>query len=99
MNELSQTLTFVEDPGHGWLKVPMAEIETLGIASDISQCSFVNGRFVYLEEDMDAGTYLNARQAQGYPDAAITNQYVNHFDRGQQRYQPSTTSSDLSVFP
>ncbi len=53
---------FFSDPTHGWLKVPIAEIEILAIASDISECSYISadGKFAYLEEDQDAQIFLNA---------------------------------------
>ena len=55
--------TFYEDPGHGWLEVPTPELRELGIAHKISTCSYVypNGRFVYLEEDCDLTTFLEAK--------------------------------------
>ncbi|MCA9872109.1 MAG: hypothetical protein KC441_00580 [Anaerolineales bacterium] len=86
--ELSEQLTFISDPGHGWLKVPLGELTTLGIQSEITTYSFVDGRFVYLEEDQDAGTYLVARRAQGYPDPQFDEQYVEYFDRSQRCYSP-----------
>jgi hypothetical protein len=54
--------TFYTDPGHGWLKVSMGDLKSLGIENAISGCSYVsrNGRFAYLEEDMDAGTFMRA---------------------------------------
>ena len=32
--------TFYEDPGHGWLKVPMTELVDLGVAGTISSYSY-----------------------------------------------------------
>ena len=32
--------TFYEDPGHGWLAVPMEQLVKLGIADKISSCSY-----------------------------------------------------------
>jgi len=56
---------FYSDPGHGWLKVPRTEIEKLGIAHQVSTCSFKNGNFVYLEEDCDAPLFIKAQEAKG----------------------------------
>lgn len=52
--------TFYEDPGHGWLEVPKAHIKALGIAGDISSCSYESddGKMVYLEEDCDMSIFL-----------------------------------------
>lgn len=88
MSELSAELTFIIDPGHGWLKVPIGELAALGIAGQITMYSFVDGRFVYLEEDLDAGTYLNARREQGHPEPVLVDEYVRYFDRDRRRYEP-----------
>ncbi len=68
---------FIEDPGHGWLEVPRAEIEALGIADKISTCSYesTNG-MVYLEEDCDMGVFCRAK---GWtPETAHHNWTVKH---------------------
>lgn len=77
---LSNTLTFITDPGHGWLKVPLAELDALGIHDQITPYSYKNGRFAYLEEDCDMGLYLDARQAQGFPPPVFMERYVHHFE-------------------
>jgi hypothetical protein len=53
--------TFYEDPGHGWLEVPMAELEELGIAGLITSCSYMDGDKAYLEEDCDLSTFMAAK--------------------------------------
>ncbi|MBP6472789.1 MAG: hypothetical protein KA773_20240 [Chloroflexi bacterium] len=90
--ELSEQLTFISAPGHGWLEVPIGELTALGIENQITSSSFLNGCFVYLEEDQDAGTYLQARRAQGHPDPQFDEQYVNYFDRSQRCYSPPEAS-------
>lgn len=52
--------TFYEDAGHGWLKVRLSELEALRIDVYISRYSYVKGGYVYLEEDMDMGTFIKA---------------------------------------
>ena len=52
------TYTFISDSGHGWLKVPLDELKHLGIADKISPYSYANGDS---EEDLDAGTFINAK--------------------------------------
>lgn len=56
---------FHSDQGHGWLAVKRSEVEELGIASKISGFSYAKGKTVYLEEDIDAGLFLNAMKAAG----------------------------------
>ena len=57
-------LTFFEDPGHGWLEVPMDLIRALGIASQISGYSYRKGHAAYLEEDCDAAVFIEAFRKQ-----------------------------------
>lgn len=56
-------LKFYEDPGHGWLEVPVAELKQLGILGEITPFSYVSrdGKLAYLEEDCDLSTYARAR--------------------------------------
>ena len=51
---------FHSDAGHGWLQVSYQDLIVLDLLSVISGCSYRNGDKVYLEEDMDAGSYINA---------------------------------------
>ena len=52
--------TFVTDPGHGWVSVPLEDIKRLGITDNISAYSYMTDKRVYLEEDCDAGLFLDA---------------------------------------
>ena len=54
-----RTLTFHSDPGHAWLEVPLAELKSLGVAGEISSYSYINGETAYLEEDCDAGIFID----------------------------------------
>jgi hypothetical protein len=51
---------FHSDAGHGWLEVELADLAKLGISHAISHYSYRHGDKAYLEEDMDATTYVNA---------------------------------------
>lgn len=55
----------VSDASHAWLKVPMAELERLGIAENISDCSYMRNGMAYLEEDADMGVFMAAKQDLG----------------------------------
>jgi len=50
----------IDDPGHGWLEVPLKEV--LDSGADISYFSYFNGgnNMVYLEEDLDMFNFLKA---------------------------------------
>ena len=61
------TLTFISDPGHGWLEVPMQMVRDLGIAHKISGYSYVDKSkaMAYLEEDCDADVFMRAAAIAG----------------------------------
>lgn len=61
----NRTINYYSDPGHGWIKVSLKEIARLGIANRISGYSYVNKGFAFLEEDCDAGVYINCLKAVG----------------------------------
>ena len=63
---MKRTLTFYEDPGHGWLEVEMNELKVLGIADHISPYSYSHNGLAYLEEDVDYGTFMKAAKAAGW---------------------------------
>lgn len=60
------TLTYYNDPGHGWLSVQRAWLHELGIADKISTYSYQRGNTVCLEEDCDASTFNAAARAAGW---------------------------------
>ena len=47
---------FFSDPSHGWLRVPLREVKGSGIY--ISSYSYMDGEYAYLEEDLDATTFI-----------------------------------------
>ena len=56
---------FHSDPGHGWLAVKRKELIKLDIIDSISEYSYQKGDTVYLEEDCDAGLFLQAKSDRG----------------------------------
>jgi hypothetical protein len=56
-----KTFHRVIDPGHSWLKVPVEELERLGIADQITSHSYLLNGVAYLEEDVDMPLFMNAR--------------------------------------
>ncbi len=64
---------FIEDPGHGWLEVPLRELVELGISQDISAFSYMSRAggqasetMVYLEEDCDAPRFDQAKGSKNW---------------------------------
>ena len=55
-----KTYNFFTDPGHGWLEVPMTDIQIFGLEGKISGYSYIsrNGKTAYLEEDCDYSLFL-----------------------------------------
>ena len=56
---------YTQDPAHGWVRVLRSELKRLGIEKDITCYSYENGKYVYLEEDCDASTFIKAKEAKG----------------------------------
>lgn len=50
---------FFIDPGHAWLEVPIQLLLSTGCAPLISEFSYMRNGYVYLEEDLDASTFLS----------------------------------------
>lgn len=63
---MQKNLKFHNDPRHGWLEVPLTDLDTLRIKGEISACSYQDQDNAYLEEDLDAGVYLRAARAAGW---------------------------------
>ena len=55
--------TFYEDSGHGWLEVPTSLCRELGLQGKITGYSYCKGLNLYLEEDSDASTFIDALMA------------------------------------
>ena len=62
---MTQTYTYHQDPGHGWIEVSGAELGRLGLVNKISHYSYVKGSTVFLEEDCDASLWVQAKKAAG----------------------------------
>lgn len=63
LTQSSNVYEFHSDPGHGWLAVPIAELQALGIADKITRYSYrsPDGLVAYLEEDCDLSTFARAK--------------------------------------
>jgi len=82
---------FHSDDSHGWLAVKRSELDALGIADKVSSFSYVLGKTVYLEEDVDAPLFVNAVKAATGKDVEVKN--AKHWKRSNIRgFQPYKAS-------
>ena len=58
-------LNFYQDPGHGWLAVPLPLLEQLGILDKVSGYSYMRGTMAHLEEDCDYSLFAAAMREAG----------------------------------
>jgi hypothetical protein len=77
-------MTFISDPGHGWLRINLEDFLKLNVATEVSIYSFITpsyntNRYVYLEEDCDACIAINELKRRGIS-YEITDMYVDEFD-------------------
>lgn len=69
---------FHSDAGHGWLAVKRDLLYKLKIEHKITRFSYQKGSTVYLEEDMDMTTFINAfTTANGYKPVIMDQPSVN----------------------
>jgi hypothetical protein len=54
---------YIQDAGHGWVKVPVSLLIELDIADKVSHYSYYRAGFGYLEEDCDLCLFFNAFHA------------------------------------
>jgi len=58
-------ITVYSDPGHAWGKVSLSKLAQLDLIDRISSCSFLRGKFAYLEEDCDLSLFILAMRDRG----------------------------------
>jgi hypothetical protein len=75
---MSMVYTFHTDPGHGWLEVPTSQLVDLGIEHNISTYSYVQNETAYLEEDCDAGVFVDAYKKKHGSQPEYAEKYSEH---------------------
>lgn len=93
--QTTRRLTYYTDPGHGWLAVDRADLDALDIAHKITPYSYERGDRVYLEEDLDAMTYLEAARAAGWRVTTRESYSDKTTIRHMNRYQRRVTAATL----
>ena len=61
-----RTLKFISDPGHGWLSVSLKDLKALDLIDKITSYSYITTTRAYLEEDVDASTFLKKAKGDGW---------------------------------
>jgi hypothetical protein len=82
-------LTFFNDPGHGWLRAPKKLLKQYGVADKISEYSYADAEYAYLEEDCDAPRLLDAIEASGLTVKLIDRYSTHCFVRRLGGYNPN----------
>ena len=62
---MMRSFQYFTDSEHGWIKVPVKLLKSLGIEGKISMYSYRRGEYAYLEEDCDASLFLDSMKADG----------------------------------
>ena len=81
-NLYNMKFDFFEDPGHGWLKVPLELLDILGIRHLISPYSYQKGEYAYLEEDCDMSVFFKAYR---FENDGKDPEIVDHYTDGRAR--------------
>lgn len=55
-----KTYIYHQDPGHGWLEVPLEDLIEYGVRNQISSYSYRDGSTAFLEQDRDMILFVNA---------------------------------------
>lgn len=67
--------TFHSDAGHAWLEVSRDDVIKAGVYKDITAYSYKDNENFYLEEDLDAFTYLS--KVYGKDNIAEMREHIN----------------------
>lgn len=87
---------YYTDPGHGWLRVRTVQLIELGIVDDISLYSYFSedGRYSYLEEDLDMSTFVNAL---GIEWGELEYTYLHRTVRNNPPYDPQWVNTNREL--
>ena len=81
------------DAAHGWIEVKYSELVRLGIDHAISDCSFIHGDTVYIEQDSDWSKWDKAKKQRGESYKVIERYQENSYVRNYRRYTPLRRSA------
>jgi hypothetical protein len=70
-------ITYISDPSNSYLKIDVRTVENLGFINSISEHSFFNNRYVWLECDNDSQLYFDALDERGLAEPTIYMETLN----------------------
>ncbi len=68
---MDNQIVYISDPSHSYLRVPVRKVENLGFMDKISEYSFFNNHYVWLECDCDAQLFFDALDERGIQEPTI----------------------------
>ncbi len=71
-------VTYMSDQSHSDLKVPVRWAENLNFVNEISEYSFFNDEYIWLEEDVDMALFFNALDERALPEPMIFSETLDH---------------------
>lgn len=80
MNDLNKTYNFIQDFSHGWVEAPLKDVRQSGVSKDITAYSYKDNKFAYLEEDLDAQSFLQAMRLKGYT-ITLNNKHIEDIEQ------------------
>jgi hypothetical protein len=83
---MDNQIVYISDPSHSYLRVPVRKVENLGFMNEISEYSFFNNHYVWLEMDCDAQLFFDALDERGLPEPTIYMKSIN--SQGRFRLYP-----------
>jgi len=86
-------VTYVSDPSHSYLKVPVRLAENLNFTDKISEYSFFNEEYIWLEEDVDMALFFNALDERSLPEPLIFSETLE--ERASFRLYPRFSAKNL----
>jgi hypothetical protein len=88
---MKKSYIFHNDPGHGWLEVPLADLQALRIEKRISKYSYFSAakNHAFLEEDVDASYFMYVAEKAGW-NVVFVDKYTNRFNCNMASYTLGT---------
>ena len=90
-------LDFYEDPGHGWLAVPLELLDMVGLVDKVSTYSYIRGGLAHLEEDCDYSLFAATMRERDIPFTVREHRCDGRSRiRSYSCYHPSTAKRNLA---